>query len=201
MLPVEGEPELVHEAIPAGASILELGAGVGRITHRLLELGHAVTAVDQSPEMLAHIHGARTVCSQIETLELAERFDAVLLASYLFNAPAEQRSVLLRACRRHLRDGGFLVVEYQPAAWFDTVEPGRRRTAEGITITLREMHRPTPGEISATMEYTAGDRRWTQHFTSHRVEEDELNDSLAAAGMAFDAYLTEDHTWFRARAH
>src|SRR5919198_5137029 len=38
-LPATGEPELIHGAIPAGASILELGCGAGRITHELIRLG------------------------------------------------------------------------------------------------------------------------------------------------------------------
>ena len=32
LLPPMGEPEIVHAAVPAGASILELGCGTGRIT-------------------------------------------------------------------------------------------------------------------------------------------------------------------------
>jgi SAM-dependent methyltransferase len=58
LLPPMGEPEIVHDAIPVGASVLELGAGAGRMTHRLVELGHPVVAVDESPEMLARIRGA-----------------------------------------------------------------------------------------------------------------------------------------------
>jgi SAM-dependent methyltransferase len=65
-----GEPEIVHEAAGPGASILELGCGTGRITHPLAELGHEVVAVDESPEMLAHVHGAQTVCARIEDLAL-----------------------------------------------------------------------------------------------------------------------------------
>jgi hypothetical protein len=38
LLPPGGEPEIVHGAVPEGASILELGAGTGRMTHPLLEL-------------------------------------------------------------------------------------------------------------------------------------------------------------------
>lgn len=73
-MPTFGEPELIHAAIPAGAEILELGSGAGRMTHRLLELGHPVTAVDSSAEMLAHVRGAQTVRSQIEGLDLGRRF-------------------------------------------------------------------------------------------------------------------------------
>ncbi len=48
----------MYEAAGAGASILELGCGAGRVTHPLVALGHPVVAVDESPEMLAHVRGA-----------------------------------------------------------------------------------------------------------------------------------------------
>ena len=98
LLPPMGEPELVHAAIPAGASILELGAGAGRMTARLVELGHPVVAVDESAEMLAHVRGAETVRARIQDLELGRRFDAVLLASFLVNTPDRAlRGAFLRA--------------------------------------------------------------------------------------------------------
>ena len=43
-----GEQQLIHEAVPAGSEILELGCGAGRITHELVALGHPVVAVDNS---------------------------------------------------------------------------------------------------------------------------------------------------------
>src|SRR5208282_5196498 len=61
-----GEPEIVHEAAGPGASVLELGCGTGRITHPLVALGHPVVAVDESPEMLAQVRDAETVCARIE---------------------------------------------------------------------------------------------------------------------------------------
>ena len=56
LLPALGEPEQVHDAIAPGAEVLELGCGVGRITHPLVALGHRVVAVDESKEMLANVH-------------------------------------------------------------------------------------------------------------------------------------------------
>jgi len=79
LLPPGEEPAIVHTAVPPGASILELGAGAGRMTHPLLRLGHPVVAVDESPEMLARIHGAETVRAKIQSLDLGRRFDVVLL--------------------------------------------------------------------------------------------------------------------------
>src|SRR5437660_10300272 len=88
-----GEPEIVHGAIPPGSSILELGCGAGRVTHPLVALGHPVVAVDESPEMLAHIRGAETVRARIQDLALGRRFDVVLLASHLISTDdaAERR--------------------------------------------------------------------------------------------------------------
>ena len=86
-LPGADEAELIASALPAGASILELGCGTGRVTHELVARGFRVTAVDESAEMLEHVRGAETVLSRIEELELARTFDAVLLASHFVNAP------------------------------------------------------------------------------------------------------------------
>jgi SAM-dependent methyltransferase len=123
-----GEPERIHGAIPPGASILELGAGTGRITHRLVELDHEVVAVDQSPEMLAHIVGVETVCSSIETLQLGRRFDLVLLMSFVIEtADDQQRGAFLATCRRHVSDGGSVVLQRHPPEWYDAIEPIERR--------------------------------------------------------------------------
>jgi SAM-dependent methyltransferase len=69
LLPPGAGPEIVHAAIPDGASILELGAGVGRMTQPLLESCHPVVAVDESPEMLERIRGAETIHARIEDLD------------------------------------------------------------------------------------------------------------------------------------
>jgi 2-polyprenyl-3-methyl-5-hydroxy-6-metoxy-1,4-benzoquinol methylase len=56
--PPAGEAERVHEAIPPGAEVLDLGCGVGRIAHELVRLGHPVVAVDEIPgEMLRQVRG------------------------------------------------------------------------------------------------------------------------------------------------
>ncbi|MFD7944301.1 class I SAM-dependent methyltransferase, partial [Streptomyces sp. NPDC059744] len=66
-LSVGAEPDVIEAAVPAGASILELGCGAGRVTHPLVARGFEVTAVDESAQMLEHIRGARTVRGAIES--------------------------------------------------------------------------------------------------------------------------------------
>ena len=198
LLPAMGEPELVHAAIPPGASILELGAGAGRMTHPLLQLGHPVVAVDESPEMLAHVHGAETITAPIQTLDLGRRFDVVLLASFMVNTADDAlRQGLLRACRRHVRDDGQVLLERHAPAWFEEAAEGET-AKEGITFRLRDLERPGPGLLSATTEYQVGARLWTQSFTARRLDDDELGAVLADAGLALDAYLTGDGSWVRA---
>lgn len=198
LLEPTGEPEIVHAAVPAGASILELGAGSGRVTHPLVALGHPVVAVDESAEMLAHIRGAETVQARIQDLDLGRRFDVVLLASFLVNTDdPDLRRRFLQACSRHLRDDGCLLVQRHPPGWFDEVAEAERVT-EGIVFRLRDLRRPRPGLLEATAEYQVGERVWTQTFTAERVGNQALEAALGEVGLAVDAYLTGDGSWVRA---
>ncbi len=197
-LPDFGEPAIVHDAAGPGASILELGCGTGRLTRPLAALGHPVVAVDESPEMLAHVRDAETVCARIEGLSLGRRFDAVLLASHLVNVADEAtRRALLVACRDHVADAGRVIIQHHPPEWFAAAAESES-TSGGITFRLRDVSRPAPNLVSATVEYLVGGRRWTQTFTSMRLDESELRAALAGAGLRLDRYLTEDRHWFRA---
>jgi SAM-dependent methyltransferase len=194
-----GEPEIVHDAIPAGASILELGCGAGRVTHPLVALGHPVVAVDESPEMLAHVHGAETVCARIEELALGRRFDVVLLGSHLINADDDAvRDAFLAACLRHVADGGSVIIQQQAPGWFAAAADAERRTEDGIIVRVHDVSRPGPDLVSATMEYVDGDRVWTHAFTARRLDDAALAEALEGSGLRLDRYLTEDRSWLRA---
>jgi SAM-dependent methyltransferase len=197
LMPDFGEPAIVHEAAGAGTSILELGCGTGRVTHPLIALGHPVVAVDESPEMLAHVRGAVTVRARIQDLSLGRRFAAVLLASHLINADDETRAAFLDVCRRHVADDGCVIIQQHTPAWFEWARDSEV-TRDGVVYRLREVSRPAPNLVSATVEYVVGDRHWTQTFTTVRLDETELAAALADAGLRLDRYLTEDRSWFRA---
>jgi SAM-dependent methyltransferase len=193
LLPPAGEPEIVHAAIRNGASVLELGAGAGRVTHPLVALGHPVTAVDDSGAMLAEIHGARTVRADIAELELAERFDAVLLGSHLLNDP-NRAGAFLATARRHIADGGIVLAEVYPPDldWGATV--GRASSVGPVTITVTRatVHGQT---VDAEVAYEVDGRRWSQPFTAVVRDEADLRDMLASAGLAFDHWLDRSRGW------
>ncbi|UMP02995.1 bifunctional 2-polyprenyl-6-hydroxyphenol methylase/3-demethylubiquinol 3-O-methyltransferase UbiG [Amycolatopsis sp. EV170708-02-1] len=197
LLPPGDEPEIVHAAVPAGASILELGCGAGRITHALLELGHPVVAVDDSPEMLAHVR-AETVCSKIERLRLGRVFDVVLLGSHLINtAAAADRAAFLATARAHVAPGGRVLVEWHPPEWFASVRNGQGGELGEVDVRLGQVVRD--GDLlSAVVRYSAGVRWWSQAFTCRRLDSKALDAALTSAGLVFDRWCTEDRTWFSA---
>ena len=71
-------------------------------------------------------------------------------------------------------------------------------TRHGVAMRMRDVSRPAPNLVSATVEYVAGDRIWTQTFTTMRLDEAELAAALAAAGLCLERYLTKDRNWLRA---
>lgn len=132
------EAALIDAQLLPRCHVLELGCGAGRLTHELIALGHRVTAVDNSPEVLAHVRGADIVLADIVGLDLQRRFDAVVLWSYLINnTDATIRHELMAACRRHVdSDGVVLLLRHEPG-WVRTVEAFRSDPIDGI---VQELH-------------------------------------------------------------
>jgi SAM-dependent methyltransferase len=196
LLPPMGEPEIVHAAVPAGASILELGCGTGRLLRPLAALGHPVLGVDESPAMLARIPHLPTACSPIESLRLAERFGAVLLASTMVNSGPALRREFLATCRHHAAPGGVVVIQQNPPGWFDTTQPSERVVGD-IRRVVRSARREGP-RLHLLTEYHVGDRVWTHAWGSYLIGDQELRADLASAGLEFGRWLTGDHAWFTA---
>ncbi len=195
-LPAGDVPQLVHRAVGEGATILELGCGVGRITHPLVALGHRVVAVDNSPDMLRHVHGAQTVLADIETLQCPERFDAVLLASHLINAPElDERQRLLSVCKQHARAGGLVLIERYDVEWARNAKPGVHHVGD-VTITWHDLQRD--GDVlHAGVTYGIDDHSWTQRFTAMILDDAQLCEEAAAAGLELESWIGEHHEWAR----
>lgn len=199
LLPPAGEAEVVRTALPPGASVLDLGSGTGRIAHPLAAWGHRVLAVDESPDMLAHLVGVESVCARIEDLRLDRRFDGVLLTAHLLNTPSEPtRRALLATAAHHLAERGRLVVQWHPPAWFDGLADGQGGRIGPVDVRVADVRRD--GDLlTATARYSAGQRRWSHTFTARRLSEEDLTGVLAAAGLSFERWWTPDQAWFTAR--
>ncbi len=195
LLPPQGEPELIHGLIPPDATVLDLGCGVGRITHALVALGHPVTAVDESAEMLAEVRGAEKILSTIQDLDLGRTFGCVLLMSNLVNN--DVRGALLRACRRHVAPNGGVVIERmdpQPKWGSSVGEFGPFR----IEVDLR----PDGDSLRGIVVYSLPDgRHWTHRFGpgGKVLDDDALGEDLAAAGLRLERIFGPKRRWCVAR--
>jgi SAM-dependent methyltransferase len=195
-MPYFGELEDLRPLLPAGAALLELGCGTGRHTRVLLAMGLDVTAVDNAPEMLAALpEGARPVLADIETLELAERFDVALLASCLVNHPdPATRRAFLGAARRHLRPGGRLLVQRHDAAWLLCAPAGTTSTVGPLTIRIEAVER-TPPRVSMTLRYDTPGGTWRHAFVAVALDEVQLEKELAGAGFERPAWIGSRRRW------
>lgn len=196
----EGEPELIHSVIPGGAVVLDLGSGVGRIAHALIELGHPVVAVDESAEMLAHVRGAETVRSRIEDLDLGRTFPCVLLMSNLVNIRDDERRVaVLRSCRRHVAPDGVVLIErYDPKM---RIEEGTWDGAYGgVAITLERTGAGGRGHWKLTYRHPDG-RVWRQEGSGspHVLDDGGIRAALADAGLQIIRIFGPKRRWVLAR--
>ncbi|MGW7282176.1 class I SAM-dependent methyltransferase [Streptomyces sp. NPDC054844] len=197
-LPAGAEPDIVAAAVPEGARILELGSGVGRMTHPLLERGFAVTAVDESAEMLEHVRGARTICGPIEDLDLGESFDVVMLASFLVHTgDAEVSRGLLRTCARHVTEDGCVLIQREGEDYHTNL-PRERTDPSGFTVRIVSSEPVGDGVNAVHAEYEFPDAVWTQTFRARPLTEEQFEEALGEAGLGVDRYLTDDGTWVRA---
>jgi SAM-dependent methyltransferase len=196
-LPPLGEPELIHEAVPAGAEILELGAGAGRVTHPLLALGHPVVAVDNSGDMLRLIEGAETVLADMVTLDLGRRFPVVVLASNFINHPdvAERRS-FLESCARHVLPSGQVLLQGFPRDWTPNTE-----WSDVGPVRLRLRKFALDGAlVTGEMEYLVDGEQIVHAFESKLLSEEELDADLAAVGLRRVRALDDRGSWIEAVA-
>lgn len=192
----EGEPDLIHSVITAGAEVLDLGCGVGRITHALLALGHPVVGVDESAEMLDHVCGAETVRAKIQDLELRRTFPCVLLMSNLVNSSdAELCTALLRSCRRHVAPDGLVLIErYDPNM---RVHEGTwTGTYGGLKITVERSGEGKTAYANLTYEHPDG-RRWMHEgFGTPRILDDEaMRAELAKADLELVRIFGPKRRW------
>jgi SAM-dependent methyltransferase len=188
------EPQIVHAAIPKGATVLELGCGAGRITHALLELGHPVVAVDNSPEMLEHVRGAERVLADITTLRLDRTFPCVLLASNLVNCvDGATRAAMLAACRRHVAPDGVVLVQRLAPDRALTIEEGPWTRGNASFHLASQVRR---GRVfSASMVVELDGKRWRHNFEAEVLNDETTDAALRAAHLERLAFLDDARAW------
>ncbi|MFA6031193.1 MAG: class I SAM-dependent methyltransferase [Elusimicrobiota bacterium] len=134
--------ELAREA---GAPVLELGCGTGRLLIPVAEAGTEVTGLDASAAMLEVCRGKLAYCGEearsratlvragMEDFELGRRFTLAYLSCNTLNGllSREERLAVLRRCRAHLAEGGRVLLDaVVPDLEFYREIDGKERTFE-----------------------------------------------------------------------
>ena len=199
-LPPPPDADRIHEVIPVGASILDLGAGVGRFARILAGSGHLVVAVDHEPAMLdglERVAGVEPVVADIVGLRLGRRFDVVLLASHLVDDD-ELGPAALAAARDHVTPVGQVIAETYPPGVDWATRVGQRGTIGpvGITVTRAAV---SGDHLDASVRYELDGRTWDQPFTTRLLDDATLSARLAGASLVLDRWLDRERGWLIAR--
>jgi SAM-dependent methyltransferase len=199
-LPPGPAPDLLDHALPPSATVLDLGAGAGRIAHALTTKGHQVTLVDQCQAMLDHVDPAlERHLADIEELDLGRTFDAVLLASFLVNTPhVHQRSEFLATCRRHVEPvtGAIYVQRLDPDLVPLAVDA--ESEADGVTYAMADVHHDGD-RFEATMSFAKDDDTWQHRYEGVVLDDDALHEALAPHGLRITRFLDDQRTWVEIR--
>ena len=122
----------------AGASVLEIACGTGRVTIPIAKLGFATTGLDIVPGMLNQARRksrglpVRWIEDDARTFDLHEQFHLIFLTGNAFQAfvtNAEQEA-LLRRVHAHLHDDGLFAFETRNPLLPNT------KTRDGLFVTL-----------------------------------------------------------------
>jgi SAM-dependent methyltransferase len=208
--------ELAGAAVPRGgrrgrgghARVLDLGAGIGRVTLDLAAAGHEVTAVDISPPLIAELGRraaglpVRAVVGDIRVLALEERgFDLALVPMQTLQLlrGEDERRAAFEGIAAHLRSGALLACAIVTGAEeFDALAGGLGPSPDRLGVGDRAyFSRPLsvrilPGAIRIERERVTlpsdGAERWRAEGERDvvelaRVSEEQLWREAAPAGL------------------
>ncbi len=122
--------------IPEGASVLDVGTGVGWTTVFLAEAGFRATGVDIAPASIeiAKERARRTgvhadfAVADMDTMELDRQFDAVLVFDALHHSTRPE--MVVNRISKHLLPGGWVL--FGEPSWLHGLSPGARRASREL---------------------------------------------------------------------
>jgi len=144
----------VLDAVPSGASLLDIGAGHGLFA-ALAQARDArrVVAVEPDARKVRRLAGVELVIGFDDVI--TGTFDAISIIDVLYKIPIDQWDALLARCRARLAEGGVLVIKEQdPTARFKNGWNAiQERIATVLHLTLGESfsYEP-PAAFSARLE-------------------------------------------------
>jgi 2-polyprenyl-3-methyl-5-hydroxy-6-metoxy-1,4-benzoquinol methylase len=142
----------VLDALPPGASLLDIGAGHG-LFPALARDGRRVVAVEPDARKVGAIPGVEFVIGFDNVI--TGRFDAISIIDVLYKIPIDEWDALLTRCRTRLAVGGILIVKEQDqtARFKNGWNALQERIATALHMTLGESFTyESPAAFKARLE-------------------------------------------------
>ncbi|MGO2683937.1 MAG: class I SAM-dependent methyltransferase [Microbacterium sp.] len=185
--------QYLNDFLPASASVLEIGAGTGRLAIPLAECGHHVVALDVSGPMLdkltEKITGRalpiETVRADITVSPVDGAFDACLFAfnTFMLIGSKEQQEQALENIRPSLKSGSHIILEtfVMPESMLNIPGPPQflrvsEITADSVILTATMLDREASRLDAQNIHITERGIKLYPHQTTYRAieEQDEL---------------------------
>ena len=180
---------------------LDVGAGTGNLTGKLLELGYRVTATDISPEMCMILkkkyaqyipEKLLVVNSPIEALSFKEgEFDLICSYSVLHHLPDYESA--LKALCGYLKKGGVIYIDHEASPYYWANERGILASIiKGFTLhsnpMLNSVYFMVTGLRVPMIDYTLSDYWFKkEHALNHQTISHVFRD------QGFEYYKRTDH--------
>ncbi len=191
---------LLDQHVPQIHSILEIGCGTGKHALSFAQQGISVLGIDRSIEMLAQAERRASSCSSqikkllrfahtdLESLQVEEKFDSVISLFHVFSYCASDHSIdcFFKAANRHLPPGGALFFDcwHGPAVIADPPQKRIKEVQDQTHKVTRKANPTVKGNdvlVSIAYELVVEDKRTgktsrvsenhlMRHFTVPEVE-------------------------------
>jgi SAM-dependent methyltransferase len=179
---------IAQTGLGEGRTVVDLGAGTGKLTRLLLPSRARVVAVEPIPEMRAHIAGAEVLDGTAEGIPLPDGSADVITVAQAFHWFDHDRA--LPEIHRVLREGGSLVLVWNMRDLDDPVQ-------SGVEELLRPLRTDVPGQIAGAWREplarsglfgpaSVGEFGYEQQFTTDDLCDRVASTSFVAALPAVD---------------
>ena len=201
-----GRPSYTRDAVVWATSaepltVLELGAGTGKLTGQLVALGHDVHATDPDAAMLdvlrARLPGVRTSVTGAEDIPAADRAYDVVVAAQAFHWFDHERA--LPEIARVLKPGGHLAVLFnardERIPWVKKLgriiaSPPPEQSSAAVLVSATHFDQPTSETFK---NWQTVDRRTIQDLVGSRPDVIGLDEEKRAAKVAEVLALYDDY--------
>lgn len=163
-----------------GRTVVDLGAGTGKLTRLLVPTGARVVAVEPIAEMAAHIEGAEVLDGTAEEIPLPDGSADVVTAAQAFHWFDYARA--LPEIHRVLREGGSLALVWNMRDLDDPVQ-------RGVEELLQPLRVDVPGQVAGSWRPPVaasrlfGPSRSAEFRYEQRFTTDDLCDRVASTSF------------------